>query len=163
MNIETIRLLYDYTYWAHQKVWNCVLQLDEEQFNRQLNYSWGTIQAQLVHTMSAEWIWFNRMKSVSPSSMIAFEDYPTRETIRTRWDEVEREVRAYVDSLTPDDLMSDFDYQTTGGKSYTNKRLHILLHVVNHGTDHRGQILAMIHAMGGETVEQDLIYYLRSQ
>jgi uncharacterized damage-inducible protein DinB len=37
------------------------------------------------------------------------------------------------------------------------------LHVINHGTDHRAQILAMLNQLGGETVEQDLIFYLREK
>jgi len=38
-----------------------------------------------------------------------------------------------------------------------------LLHVVNHGTDHRAQILAMLHGMGAPTVAQDLLFYMRSR
>jgi uncharacterized damage-inducible protein DinB len=37
----------------------------------------------------------------------------------------------------------------------------VLLHVVNHGTDHRAQILGMIDRMDGPTIEQDLIFFLR--
>ena len=39
----------------------------------------------------------------------------------------------------------------------------ILLHVFNHGTDHRAQALAMIDRLGGETVGQDLLTYLVEQ
>ena len=39
-------------------------------------------------------------------------------------------------------------------------RREVLLHMVNHGTDHRAQILARLHELGAETVEQDLMLYL---
>jgi uncharacterized damage-inducible protein DinB len=35
-----------------------------------------------------------------------------------------------------------------------------LAHVVNHGTDHRGQILATLHGLGAPTVEQDMMFFL---
>ena len=36
----------------------------------------------------------------------------------------------------------------------------VLLHVVNHGTDHRGQILRILHDFGAPTFDQDLMGYL---
>ena len=36
----------------------------------------------------------------------------------------------------------------------------VLLHVVNHGTDHRAQILRMISDFGIKTVSQDYIFYV---
>ena len=47
----------------------------------------------------------------------------------------------------------DFTYHNTKGDQYTNSHHNILLHVVNHSTDHRAQILAMMHFMGAQTVE----------
>ena len=35
-----------------------------------------------------------------------------------------------------------------------------LLHVANHGTDHRAQILRLLHDLGVETVSQDYIFYI---
>ena len=39
-------------------------------------------------------------------------------------------------------------------------RREVLIHVVNHGTDHRAQILARLHELGAPTLEQDLMLYL---
>ncbi|MCE7948301.1 MAG: hypothetical protein DYG88_12830 [Chloroflexi bacterium CFX4] len=37
----------------------------------------------------------------------------------------------------------------------------MLLHLFNHGTDHRAQTLAMLHTLGAETVDQNRIAFLR--
>jgi uncharacterized damage-inducible protein DinB len=34
-----------------------------------------------------------------------------------------------------------------------------LLHLVNHGTDHRAQVLRALHDFGAETFDQDLVFY----
>jgi len=36
----------------------------------------------------------------------------------------------------------------------------VLLHVVNHGTDHRAQLLRLLHDLGVKTEYQDYIFYV---
>ena len=36
----------------------------------------------------------------------------------------------------------------------------MLLHLVNHGTDHRAQMLAMLNSLGAPTFAQDYLHYL---
>ena len=36
----------------------------------------------------------------------------------------------------------------------------VLLHVVNHGTDHRAQLLRRLNDLGVETTSQDYIFYV---
>lgn len=164
MNIELIRTLYEYNYWAHKLVWHeSVMTLSDAAFEQPLDYSWGTIKAQIVHTMSAEWMWFQRIGGTSPESMFDPADFPDRTAIRARWDTIEHDIRAYVAALDDATLAGTFTYTTTSGKTYTQKVGEILLHVVNHGTDHRAQTLAMLHQLGAPTVEQDFIFFLRER
>lgn len=162
-SVDYIRTLFDYTYWAHGKVWACALALSDEQFTHDLGYSWGSIRGQFVHVMSAEWIWFERLQGNIPTAMLAEVEYPTREAIRSRWDEIETTVRGYLAGLTDAALAGDFTYKTTKGAEYTQPMWQTLAHVVNHGTDHRAQILAMLHQLGAPTVEQDLVFYFRER
>lgn len=163
MNLDYIRTLYDYNYWAHRKVWDCAATLTEEQFTRDLGYSWKSIRGQLVHVMGAEWLWFQRLRGTSPGGLPAEANYPTREAIRQEWDTIETDVRGYVNALTNESLATAIDYRTTSGKPQSQPKWQILLHVVNHGTDHRAQILAMLYQLGAPTVEQDLLFYFREQ
>ncbi|MEL6272577.1 MAG: DinB family protein, partial [Chloroflexota bacterium] len=162
MNIETVKMLYDYTYYARDLLWDCVTDLSEEQYRQPQTYSVGSVHQQVVHMVSAEYIWFSRLNGTSPGRMFDSSDFSTREDVRDRWREVEQSVRTYLDKLTDDALNETFSYKHTSGKPYTQPIIHPLLHVVNHATDHRSQIFAIIHQMGGRTVEHDLIFYLRS-
>jgi uncharacterized damage-inducible protein DinB len=38
-----------------------------------------------------------------------------------------------------------------------------LLHLVNHGTDHRAQVLRVLHDLKADTFDQDLVYYYLNQ
>lgn len=164
VSADLIRTMYDYNRWAHRLVWQSVMSLTDAQFIQPIDYSWGSIKGQIVHTMSAEWMWFTRLNGTSPESMFNPDDFPTREAIRARWDEIERDVvHAYVNTLDDTKLTSMFTYTTTSGMSHTQSVGEILLHIVNHGTDHRAQTLAMLHQIGAATVEQDFVFYLRER
>lgn len=163
MMSDYIRTLYDYNYWAHRRVWSCVVQLSDEQLHRPLDYSIGSIQAQLVHTMSAENVWFTRLRGESPASMFNPSDYPTLDSIRQAWDKIEAQVYEYLGTLDDATLAHSLQYHNTAGNAFSTSIWGILLHLLNHGTDHRAQTLAMIHIVGGPTLDQDIIRYLREQ
>jgi uncharacterized damage-inducible protein DinB len=160
MNAAYFRRLFDYNYWAHRRVWKCVMALTDEQFTRPSDYSIGSVHAQVVHTMGAEWLWLTRARGNPVPRIPPPEDYPTREAIRVRWDEIEREWRAYVEALTDVDLTRNIEYVSVSGNMRRVSFLpDALIQILNHSTDHRAQTLALIHQLGGETVEQDLIFY----
>jgi uncharacterized damage-inducible protein DinB len=162
MNIDVIRMLYDYNYRAHRRVWDeCIMALTDDQFKQPVPYSIGSLHQQVVHTISAEWIWFSRLCGISPTAMLQADDYPTRDIIREKWDSVEAVVRDYLGATSDAHLEETFDYQQTNGVLRQDKRLDILLHVINHGTDHRAQMLRILHDFGAPTIEQDIIFYLR--
>lgn len=160
MNAAYFRRLFDYNYWAHRRVWDCVMQLTEEQFTRPCDYSIGSVHAQVVHTMGAEWLWLTRVRGAAILRFPPPEDYPTREMIRVRWDEIEQEWRAYLDGLKDEDLEKRIEYVSIRGNTRrVNVLYDSLAHILNHSTDHRAQMLAVIHQLGGKTIEQDLIFY----
>jgi len=162
MTIDYLRLLFDYHYWAMRRVWSCINTLTPEQFVQPIDYSIGSIRNQMVHTMSAEWIWFSRLQGTSPDHFLPFDNYPTPDAVQAAWSEIEANNRAFLNTLTDDQLEQVCHYLSTGGDPLQEKVGSILFHAANHATDHRAQILAMLNTVFGvETVGQDLIVYLR--
>lgn len=161
MNAAYFQRLFDYNFWAHRRVWQCITPLSDEQFMRPSSYSIGSIHAQLVHTMGAEALWLARVRgSSTPSSLPEPKQYPTREAIRACWDEVERDWRAYLANLSDVTLTQNIEYTSINGhRKRTNFLPEALIHTLNHSTDHRAQTLSLIHQVGGSTLEQDLIFY----
>jgi uncharacterized damage-inducible protein DinB len=139
------------------------MHLTDEQFTRDIGYSWRSIHGQVVHTMNAEWLWFSRIQAASPTSLFNNEDYPTREAVRAKWDAIEADVRAYLATLEDSHLTQIIQYQTTSGQPFAQPLWEILAHLANHGTDHRAQILAMLYQLGAPTLGQDMIGYFRDR
>lgn len=60
MQSDTIKILYNYNYWANAKLWQAVEGLNEGQLNTDIPNGMGSIRVTLVHMLSAEWLWRSR-------------------------------------------------------------------------------------------------------
>jgi len=156
-----VQLIWDYNYWAHHKLWDALMTVSEEGFVRDIDYSVGSLHKQVIHTMWAEALWLRRINGQDRINWTT-EDYPTREAVIEQWKLVERDYQTYLADISQAELDRDGtgDSQASG-QDYTQPISEILLHGGNHGTDHRAQILRLVNDYGGDTFEQDMIYYFR--
>lgn len=164
MNPEAIKTLFDYHFGMWDRVWDCVMELTDEQFVQESDYSWRSVRNHLVHAMSTDNRWLARIQNKSLPDRFEPMAFATQDIVRESWNIIRDEVLAYTNSLSQSDLqeMITINLAHRDGE-YRNLRWEILSHVVNHGTDHRAQILARLHELGAMTVEQDMILYLWSQ
>lgn len=161
MITEHYKIMCDYNFWAHHQMWDTVLSLSDEDFSRMDTCYGISVHDQVLHTLGAEWLWMARLRGVSPTRKLTPEMLPDRESIRVKWDEVEKELRAYVENIREAQLSEIITYTTTQGDPQRNARWEILAHVFNHSTDHRSRVCAMLKLMGVETPDIELLNYFR--
>ena len=165
MKSDEIKTIYDYNVWAFERVWECVSQISDEQFVENVDYSTGSIRNIVVHMMSAADRWMVRLQGGVLQLHLAFEDFDTLSKTKTKWDELQEKLLEYVASLDQSQLEEVVHWELPKrGLKLDNPRWEVLLHVANHATDHRSQILAILHShFHVKTVEQDMILYLADQ
>lgn len=157
-----IRSLFDYNFWAFERVWECISQISDEQFLEEIDYSTGSIRNLVVHIMSGNRNWMSRLQGTEMPPRLVFADFDSMSKTKAKWDELQKEFLDCLHSLDQEGLdeIVEWELLSQGLKS-ANSRWEILLHLANHGTDHRAQILAILHHhFHVKTVEQDMIYYL---
>jgi uncharacterized damage-inducible protein DinB len=159
MNANAFRHFYNYHISENRKLWDrYVTQLTHEQFTQPVDYSHGSVRDQIVHLMNCDDIWFSELQGVEPSEPFASTDFDDRNMIRKYWDNLEQRMRAYLAELRDDTL---FDQPIKEPEEDRNLIVwQVLLHVANHGTDHRAQILRLLNDLGVETSFQDYIFYV---
>jgi uncharacterized damage-inducible protein DinB len=133
-----------------------VRQLSNEQFTQAVTYSHGSVRDQIVHLMSADDTWFSGLRGIEIPEPLDPTDFDDRGDIRAHWDTIERHMRDYLAELQDDRL---FD-KPLEGEDEDLIVWQVLLHVVNHGTDHRAQILRLLSDLGVKTTSQDYIFYV---
>jgi len=163
MNLTDLRLLLEYHYWARDRVLDAVRVLSPDQYGRPVENSFASIHATLVHVYAAEWIWYSRWVGESPKALVSAETYPDVPSLEQAWRELESKVRAYLESLGEVGLTREYDYRLLNGQASRSVFWHMLQHVVNHATYHRGQITTMLRQVGAKPPQPtDLIAYYRT-
>lgn len=161
MNKQDILLLYQYNQWANAKILNTAASVTQEQFLAPASFPHGGLRGTLVHALFAEWIWRTRWERSSPTARFKPEDFPTFESLQTRWADEEKQLMAFVDALTDAKLKDTFHYSNTSGQPFTRVLWQAMAHVVNHGTQHRSEAAAILTDFGHSPGDLDLIYFLK--
>ena len=158
MNANAFRHFYDYHFTENRKIWDeYILSISHEQFTKNVSYSHGSIRNQIVHLMSVDNTWFCGLRGVEIPESLDPAKFNHREIIRAHWDNIEGNMRDYLAKLRDDML---FEKPFSEGEDQDLILWQVLLHVVNHGTDHRAQILRLLNDLGVKTESQDYIFYV---
>ena len=167
MTTDDIQLLYEYDRWANERVFQAVSALSEEQFTRDLGGSFRSVRDTLVHIIAGEWIWLAYWRAQSHRPALLAELRTQRDTLfnpagfsnvaalQSKWAEVEKEQIAFVTSLTNESLE-----QMLPARGTQLGLAHLMQHLVNHSTYHRGQIALMMRQLGAEPVATDFHVFL---
>jgi uncharacterized damage-inducible protein DinB len=158
MDANAFRHFYDYHFSENRKLWDYVTQLSQEQFTQHVDYSRGSVRDQILHLISCDDGWFSELRGVQPAADLNPADLDDRNIIRAYWDNVEQKMRDYLAELR-DEMLFDKPIE----EPEEDKDLivwQVLLHVANHGTDHRAQLLRLLNDLGVKTIYQDYIFYV---
>ena len=159
MNADSFRKFYDYHFAENRKIWEiCNASMTYEQFTQSVDYSHGCVRDQIVHIMNADEMWFSELRNAEPIELTPSAKVDDRKIIRAHWDSVEQRMKAYLAHLQDDML-----FEKPIKEPEEDKDLfvwQVLMHVANHGTDHRAQIHRLLKDLGIRTTSQDYIFYV---
>lgn len=158
MNADGFRHFYNYHFAENRNMWDTyIMPLSQEQFTQPVNYSHGSVRNQIVHMMSVDNTWFSGLRGIEIPEPLDPTQFDDRAAIRAHWDNLEQTMRDYLAALRDDTL---FDKPFTDDEDKDLILWQVLLHVVNHGTDHRAQLLRVLHDLGAKTTSQDYIFFV---
>lgn len=160
ITLSTLAPLYDYNYWANARLLKACEALTSEQWDQPLGHSWDSVHELLTHMLAADVIWSSRWRGESPQVLRQSAEFPTLADLRRAWAEVEAGVRGFIRECDDARLAADLTYTTTRGEKFTFPLGHLMLHLANHGTHHRGELAAMLTILQVPHPEEDLLFYL---
>ena len=161
MNKADILLLYKYNQWTSKKILDAAAQVTPDQFLMSASFPHGGLRSTLVHALFAEWIWHQRWEGISPTTRLKPEDFPTFESLRIRWAEEEKLLMAFVENVTDEQLNNKISYKATNGQPFEEILWQLMVHVINHGTQHKTEAAAMLTDFGQSPGDIDMILFLR--
>src|SRR6266699_3500912 len=99
MNLQDLRTLLDFHYWARDRLLDAIEPLSAEQFTRDLGSSFKSIRDTVAHVYAAEWAWHARWQGTSPTALLPADQFPDVAAIRTAWSAHEAKMRAFLEDL----------------------------------------------------------------
>lgn len=160
---DELRELYAFNRWANARIRAVVATLTEDEYRRDLKNSFPSVRDTWLHIMASEWVWLARWLGTSPSGMPPEWQAYDREQVIQEWQALEAAQLAYVGKLTDADLDRRIQYINFAGQKFAQPLGHLMRHMVNHSTYHRGQITTMIRQLGRTAVSTDLVLFFREQ
>lgn len=159
LNKNQIIDLYSYNDWANRKLLNAMKHIENEELIRDLSSSFRSIRDTMVHIIGTEELWLSRWKGELYWSLLNPDDFPTYTYLVDRWDNFANQIDGFLIALTEEDLMKEISYKNIKGISYSLEWWKQMLHVTNHSSYHRGQVVTMLRQVEKQPPSLDLIYY----
>ncbi len=160
MNKTDITTIFEYNSWANQRILGAASKLSPDQFVAPAAFPYGSLRATLVHILDAEYGWRILLAHGEKTPDLAENDFPTLASLVERWRYEEGHLRAYISSLSDENLQEIVRYVNPQGIPRERIRWHGLYHVVNHGTQHRSEAAAMLTGYGQSPGDIDFTVYL---
>lgn len=149
MKTNEIKLWYEYNYWANKRILTTCAKVSDEQYVASTPF--GKLRSTVVHTLDAEYSWRLTCKGLDGKNWpqeLTEADLPTLDALNERWQTEEQEMRIFLNSLRDEDLDGIVRYPIDSGVIRERVLWHCLLHVVNHGTQHRSEAAALLTSYG---------------
>jgi uncharacterized damage-inducible protein DinB len=161
VSADTVRTHLRYTAWASRSVVEAASQLSDDELNRDFQTADKSVLGTLVHTFAADRVWLARIKGQVPARFLEVEADMKLSVIQNDWPALHEDWIAWSSTLGDSDLEQSLAYRDLKGNPCETPLWQIVLHVVNHGTHHRGMVSAMLRMMGRTPPAIDEIFYFR--
>jgi uncharacterized damage-inducible protein DinB len=164
MTTDVLVSLYDYGGWAIERLMARAAQVPEGDLARRFSKGYDPIHQAFLHLLSADRRWFARWRVVPLPGPLTAEEVPTLNAMRSRWEPLAAERRAYLAGLTEADLAAvltvTFGPSATGAtRTVKLARWQGIVQCANHGTQHRAEIAAMLTDLGHSPGDLDFSLY----
>ena len=150
-------------HWATDLTLGALSSASTEQLDRKWGGSFGSGRALLRHVIGVERLWCDRW---SGHSAKALPDYPpgyAGRDFRSEWEKTKSDQQRFVTALTPKQLAGDLTYVNLKGETWTYPLSDVLVHCVNHGTYHRGQLTHLLRDLDLTAPGTDYLIFLDQQ
>lgn len=161
---ELLKQFSSYHIWANQKLIELILRLPVEKQTQVVPGSFPSLYSTLLHIWDADSIWWQRMK-LQERIIIPSENFKgSTEDVCNNLIQQDRQWEAWINNASELSIDHVFAYTNSKKEHFKQPVYQMLLHVFNHGTYHRGQLVNMLRQLGVEKIPAtDFIVWSRKK
>ena len=155
------RIHLDFMKWADERMLEAVRGLPPEVLHSQEGISFDSLAGTVAHIYRAERVWYRRVHG-EPSLQISEVETPSLAELETLWPQLHEDWRRWSVEMDASVWFQSILSRNAQGVEGRLPHWQIVLHLVNHGSYHRGQVMSLLRQAGIAPPATDLIAYYRS-
>lgn len=152
---------FKYHRWATGLILDELTGLNSEQLLKPLGSSFPSAYDTVVHLYQSDRVWLDRLEERPSGQLADYEAPGCMWELREAWTEVQDRMIIFASALGEADVNRVIAYKNLAGQPFATPIWQMALHIVNHGTHHRGQITSMMRQLGQKATNIDLLRYYR--
>ncbi|HTL81274.1 MAG TPA: DinB family protein [Bacteroidia bacterium] len=134
-----------YNLWANKNLADLLRTIDQALLTKEVKSSYPSLRKTCFHIWDAEFVWFSRLNGTSPTSFPSNTYGP--EVHPSGFIDQSAEFLAFLDEQDEDFFNDKTTFTTFDGKEFTQENEGIIMHVMNHSSFHRGQLVMMLRIL----------------
>jgi uncharacterized damage-inducible protein DinB len=148
--------------WATQLIFDAAAPLTPQQLAAPINASPGrdNLREILVHMLDTGISWRQALQRLPQTPQLRPEDFADLRALRFAWAEEHAHLLEYGRGLSSQELNAEYTYQFDDGPVRVRRVWQTLLHIVNHGTQHRSEAAMLLTAIRHSPGDLDFNYYI---
>jgi uncharacterized damage-inducible protein DinB len=154
---DVARMHLAYTEWATMRLFAAAGGLSSAEQTRDFGTANKSVLGTLTHVFGADRVWLARLEG-GPQEWPPEYDLAG---LQSDWTALYGRWQSWAAGLDEAAIAKRISYHDLKGNAWVSPVWQIVLHVVNHGTHHRGQVAGFLRAMGKTPPPLDLIAYYR--
>jgi uncharacterized damage-inducible protein DinB len=153
-----------YNIWANKIITERIAQLKEDVINKETPSSFSSIYKTVLHLMDVESLWWQRMKLVEHPIWPGKTFDGNFETLAAELIFLSKQWHDWISSANEINFTHVFAYHNSKKEYFKQPVYEMLLHLFNHQTYHRGQLVTMMRQNGFEKIPAtDFIVFSRKK
>lgn len=145
---ELILQLAAYNTWANGQLLATALTLPEEAQKREIGSSFPGVYKTFLHLLDAENIWWQRIKLQEKIDIPSHTFSGDMLALSNSLQQQDRQWQEWVAAANENALQHEFIYYDLKKERHKQPVYQMLLHLFNHSTYHRGQVVTMLRQLG---------------
>ena len=153
-----------YNLWANKILLEKLAQVPKEILHKEMGSSFGGIYKTIVHLMDVESMWWQRLKLQEHVQLPEKDPDENFNELLKKLLALSKQWNDWVNDANEKNLTHVFGYQNTKKEFFKQPVYEMLLHLFNHQTFHRGQIITLLRQNGIDKIPAtDFIVFSRSE
>lgn len=157
--LNALRTSYRYEAWANRRVFDAAAGLSWEEFQA-VRGAQPSLLVTLLHLLSAQRYWLARAQLVAPPDDLQPSEIANFAALLATRDAIETQVLAFLDGLDAADVDRHIAYVDEAGDRWVYPLWQLLVHLANHGMQHRSEAAVLLTDLGRSPGWLDFLIFI---